>query len=158
MQHLPFLWEGPTPLANELAAPVCRASLRRAAHGRPVSLTLWRSNGTGLRIQSRLHDLPRRGELAVLEFDLVTQPQPDDHTSELSTGLGTALRVEKMLVFEAGACAEAGVFLRGGHGAQIIAVAGAAPFTLAVKGVEDDAPHGFEPAFLLEQYLRVEVQ
>lgn len=158
MHHLPFVWEGPTPLAAELAAPVCRASVRRAAHGRPVSLTLWRRNGSGLRIQSRMHDLPRRGELAVLEFDLVTRPQPDDHTSELSAGLGTALRVEKMLVFEAGACAEAGVFLRGGNGTQLIAVAGAAPFTLAVKGVEDDAPHGFEPAFLLEQYLRVEVQ
>ena len=151
MSDLTFGWCGHTSLASELVAPVRRASVRTAAHGRPISLTLWRGDGSGLRIQSRMQDLAERLEVGVLTFDVVDRPFADELVVELPATFNGPIEATKLLIAESGASAESGVVLRGGDDSQIIAMAGANPFTIAVKGVIE-GPHVFEPEYPMESY------
>jgi hypothetical protein len=152
MDDLAFDWNGDASLASELAVPIRRVSLRTAAHGRPISLILWRSDGSGLRIQSQMKDLAERTEVGVLAFGLVDAPFPDERLVDLPAASEGPIVVTKLLIAESGSYAESGVVLKGANDLQIVAVAGASPYTIAVKGVAD-WPQVFEPQYPVESYV-----
>ena len=52
MNILPFEWSESTSLATELARPLKQISVESEPHGWPMFVTLWRSDGTGLRVRS----------------------------------------------------------------------------------------------------------
>ena len=152
MMDVTFDWRGQAPLASELVVPVCRASVRIAVHGRPISLTLWRGDGSGLRIQSRTHDLTERMEVGVLVFDVVDTPFADERIVELPGTFDGPIEITKLLIAESGTCAESGVVLKGADGSRIVVLAGANPYTIAIEGVVD-APHIFEPEYPVDRYI-----
>jgi hypothetical protein len=156
VSDLTFVWEGPGPLAAQLTVGVLRASSTTAAHLRPDSVTLWRSDGRGVRIRSRMHDLAERVEVGVLEFSMVGAAEEGEMSTILPTSFIGHLRVTKLVISESGTTAESGIVLKAGDGQEIIITAGAYPYTLAVKGIFS-SPHAFEPEYPIEAYKRVDI-
>jgi hypothetical protein len=74
MNILPFEWSESTLLATELARPLKQVSLESEPHGWPMFVTLWRPDGTGLRVRSEMHDVAERREVGVLCFSHVLAP------------------------------------------------------------------------------------
>jgi hypothetical protein len=167
MNHLAFAWHDISPLATHLTAAVVRASVTTVAD-RPHLLTLWRADGTGLRLYSRRHDISERVEIGVLEFELVseekadTRPSPEraNRSSFINIDLPTSFdgrdRATKLVISESGTTAESGFILTASNGTEIVIVSGVYPYSLAVKGI-GSMPHGFEPEYDLECYERVEI-
>ena len=167
MNHLAFAWDDTSPLATQLTAAVVRASLMTVAD-RPHLLTLWRADGTGLRLYSRRHDIAERVEIGVLQFELVskgnddTEPPPKrtSRSSFINIDLPSSFngrnRATKLVISESGTTAESGFILTASDGTEIVIVSGVYPYSLAVKGI-GSMPHGFEPEYDLECYERVEI-
>jgi hypothetical protein len=78
MNELRFGWQEQKSLTDELAQPIARLSLEFAFHGRPVYVTLWRPDGTGLLVHSDMHDLAERIEVGVLQFGRVFAPEAQE--------------------------------------------------------------------------------
>lgn len=151
MSNLRFTWSESGPLATQLTLPFTRASIRALAHGRPISLTLWRSDGSGIRIQSRMHDLGERIEVGVLDFSLVQSLDMGEQVFELPASFSGPIKPAKLVIMEAGVDVESGVVLESIDGQQLIVTAGANPYTLAVKGIVA-VPNTFEPEYPLNEY------
>lgn len=155
MNNFNFICDGHLSLKNELGAPISRVSIRTAAHGRPISLTLWRSENIGLRIQSVMKDITERMEVGVLTFALVGSIFPDERVIQLPDVFNRSLKVTKLIIAESGVCVDSGIMLQAIDGHQITIVAGVSPFTLAIKGGGVEELHIFEPEYPLEKYTMV---
>jgi len=159
MKNLPFVWNGETPLAQELVEPFCCASLWVTnKYCGLSSLTLWRRNGVGIRIQSQMHDVAERLEVGVLTFKLVGAGFLGERTVILPKEFDAPITVMKLLKEEAGSTLESGVILKAANGSQIIVVAAASPCNIAIQGVIDDLPCIFEPEYSLESYKIVPME
>lgn len=154
MRNLNLEWSGRRLLGRELAMPVVKASMRTVAHGRPISVTLWRTDGSGLQIQSVMHDIADRLEVGVLAFRSVDSPLPDERMVDLPPAFVGQISVSKLTITESGVCAESGLTLEASDGSQVVVIAGVNPYTLAVRGVVDQ-PHVFEPEYPLANYIAV---
>src|SRR5437016_3354400 len=93
MSHLAFAWDETSSLATQLTAAVVRASLMTAAD-RPHLLTLWRADGTGLRLYSRTHDIAERVEIGVLKFELVSKGNDDTKRSPKRTNRSSLINID----------------------------------------------------------------
>ena len=153
MNNLSFEWAEPNSLAAELCKPIKQVFLEFGPHGRPIFVTLWRSDGTGLRLHSEMHDVAERKEVGVLKFSRVFAPPGDTKIVGVPAAFDHEISVSKLIIQESGTSAESGVILEAGSD-EIVAVAGAYPYSLAVRGVTS-VPHIFEPEYPIELYTRV---
>jgi hypothetical protein len=153
MNNLSFVWAGPTPLAAELSKPIKQVSLG-FDHGRPMSVTLWRSDGTGLRLYLQMHDVAEWREVGVLNFEHVSAPQPDETIADVVPPFHGEIVVSKLIIQESGASAESGVLLKASNGDEFIIVAGVFPYSLAVSGLLS-LPDIFKPEYSIDRYIRV---
>lgn len=151
MNDLMYCWHASTSLSDEISRPLSRISVELTPQGRPMRATLWRTDHTGLRVQSEMHDLGERIEVGVLRFDLVSTPNPDEKSLDLDHSFKQPHIAKKMVITESGSRAESGLLLRSISGSEILIVASSHPYQLAVKGVLS-APHMFEPEYPLERY------
>jgi hypothetical protein len=156
MNHLSFVWAGPTPLAVELSKPIKQISIGLGVTiSAPNFITLWRSDGTGLRMFSQMHDVAERIEVGVLNFEQVSAPQPDETIADVASAFQGEIAVSKLIIHESGTTAESGVILKAGNGEEIVIVAGVYPYSLAVLGVAS-MPHIFHPEYKIDRYIRVQ--
>jgi hypothetical protein len=151
MNHLSFGWKEPVSLAAELARPINRISVEFAFHGRPVYVTLWRPDSTGLLVHSDMHDLAERREVGVLQFGYVFAPEAQEIIIETSPIFHGELSVSKLIIEESGTESESGIILRAADGQELVIVAGVNPYSVAVSGVTFPG-YTFEPEYKLEQY------
>lgn len=154
MNELLFSWTEATSLTAELSRAIKRFSISFAAHGRPLYVVLWRSDGTGLKIYSEMHDVAEMREVGVLHFGLVLAPLSEETFVDIPPAFDDQLAVTKLTIEESGTVAESGIILTANDGEEMIIVAGANPYLLAVQGVPS-TPHLFEPEYPLDQYVRV---
>lgn len=117
-------------------------------------MSLWRLDGTGIRIQSNMNDISERAEVGVLAFALVKASEPDEIKKKLPSSFKSPSRVSKLVITEQYCEAESGVVLTAADGKEIIIVAGAYPHTLAIDGIVSQ-PHIFEPEYPLAEYRRI---
>jgi len=155
MNELLFGWSGSGSLAAELSRPLKQISIEFVIN-RPRFITLWRSDGTGLKLYTDMHDVAERREVGVLNIERVSTPQPDEVFVTVSPSFGSEIIVSKLLIRESGVEAESGVVFTTKTGDEIVVVAGAYPYSLAVQGVSS-LPHVFEPEYPMDQYLRVPI-
>jgi hypothetical protein len=153
MNILSFAWAEPTPIAVELARPLKQVFVEFTPHGEPIALILWRSDDTGLRIHSEMHDVAERREVGVLSFAYNPEPPTEGKAVYVASVFERDIRVSKLVIEESGTSAESGVVLEAAND-QIVIVAGVFPYTLAVSGLFV-AQHVFHPEYPMEQYLRV---
>ncbi|MCL2590963.1 MAG: hypothetical protein FWD67_08840 [Betaproteobacteria bacterium] len=154
MAYFSFIWKGGTSLACELVMPFRKVSL--SFHMRPLwepsSLTLWRDDGSGIRISARTHAVAERLEVGVLAFELVNEYAPGERVVVLLDGFDVPITVTKLLKDEAGSILESGVILKAALYSEIIVVAGVSPCSIAVQGVLDGLPHIFDTEYPLDTY------
>ncbi len=154
MNILRFEWSESTSLATELARPLKQVSIESEPHGWPMFVTLWRPDGTGLRVRSEMHDVAERREIGVLCFSHVLAPVSNATLIELPPTFDRELAVFKLLIEESGTRAESGVILMGDDGDKVIIVAGVKPYCLSISGLPS-APSKFESEYPLDRYARV---
>jgi hypothetical protein len=153
MNNLLFVWGGATPLAAELSKPIKRVSVEFVIPNvGPNSVALWRSDGTGLRLRTEMHDVAVKREVGVLNFEDVSALLPRETLLDVAL-FQDPIVVSKLLIHESGTIAESGVVLKASSGCEIVIVAGACPYSLAVLGVAS-MPHLFEPEYPIDLYTR----
>ncbi|MEM5299644.1 hypothetical protein VSR82_35735 [Burkholderia sp. JPY481] len=154
MKHLNFALHQIDSLGEQLSGGFVRLSLVFAAHGRPISVKLWRSDGTGIRVRCRMYDVAERVEHGVLEFEPLAENGGDDAVIDLPDDMHGKCTVAKLVLNDDGVVCESGLVIRGSRGGELIVVAGVYPHTLAVNVAKAFGP--FEPEYPMEKYARVE--
>jgi hypothetical protein len=156
MIYFPFGWAGAGQLRDELRRQCESIS---AEFGHPAwrgasAVTLWRKDGSGIRIFTQMHDIVPKLEVGVLNFELVSTPNPGDQIMDISGRFNDGVKAWKLTVTDSGATAESGVVI--GCEEEIAVVAGGFPLTLALRGIEFDSP-AFEPEYPWDRYQRLEL-
>jgi len=153
MNTLSFGWSECTRLADELVKPINKVfvGFEHPAWG-PTSVTLWRLGGTGLRIDSRMYDIAARLEVGVLQITPVSTPPTDNLNAAVDAAFAKEILAFKLTIEESGIRAESGIVLRA-DSHEIIVVAGAFPFCLAVSGPFTE-PNTFHPEYPIDRYTR----
>jgi hypothetical protein len=154
MKHCPFSWTGATSVAKALSVPFDRASVWVPSHGRPIAITLWRGDGTGLRIGSRTNQVAPRIEVGTLEFAIVDRIDPAHRLISIDKPLGEPVSASKLVIEQSGTCFESGFALEASDGRTFTVVSGVYPNTLAISGLVE-GEHFFEPEYPLTSYLRM---
>jgi hypothetical protein len=101
-----------------------------------------------------MHDVLPRLEVGVLNFELTSSPIPGEQAVDLKDRFMGALTMSKPIITESEVNADSGIVLTGKD--EIAIVAGAFPFTLAVKGVEFDSL-ACDPEYPWDEYQRMEL-
>jgi hypothetical protein len=108
-----------------------------------------------------MHDVAERFEVGVLEFSKTPISTYDETKVVLPESFRGHLKLKKMIIVDGGIIAEAGVLLEGSDMAEIVVVAGADPYTLAVRlppfGAAPSLP-AFQPEYPIALYKRVAMQ
>jgi hypothetical protein len=119
-----------------------------------MAVRLLHEGDSGIQIKSRMHDVAERVELGILEFSLRNDTFGTDLECEPPGGF-RASTVEKLVLSEEGVNAESGIALKDAFGRELIIVAGAQPYGLAVR-VPWNAPRiKVSPEYPLERYKRI---
>lgn len=136
-----------------LTRGIARISIRTAAHCRPIAVTLWQSEKLGTRIESVMHDVAERIEVGVLVATRVSTPFADEVFVEAPSGFNEGMTLTKLFIEVEMNRFESGIVLTGRDGRELVIVAGAFPYSLAILGIGED-PHRFEPEYPLNSYER----
>jgi hypothetical protein len=142
MKTIPFGWTGQTPLHSELAKPIKRISSFSIFPTSGIErVTIWREDGTGIRISNRMHDVAEKIEVGVLSFEVVDSEEKLSSSDQLKTvDLDAAFlgrfSIAKLIIEESGMFAESGIRLEASNGQSVTIVASGAPCTLFIVGVE----------------------
>lgn len=153
MSEINIIWRSGDQTDAALVQGVDRASIRTAAHGRPIAVTLWQRSGIGTRIESMMHDLAPRLEVGILSMTRVSAPFGDEIFVEAPSEFARDLALTKLFIEVESNRLESGVILTGRSERELVIVAGAYPYSLAIFGL-GDAPHRFEPEYPLNAYQR----
>jgi hypothetical protein len=154
MVNLTYRWEGPDPLAVEVAKPIRRVSIEFEPHGIPMYITLWRPDRSGLRVHSEAYAIAERMEVGVLHFTHFKSPSGNEVFLPINPEFNERVDAFKLVVREAGVKAESGILLKAKNGSEITIAASASPFMIAVNGVIERA-HIFEPEYPMEDFERL---
>lgn len=100
-----------------------------------------------------MHDVAERIEYGVLEFDSWAVDGAEEVTIDLPDDLWEGSTASKLMVNDGGVVCESGLVVRGARGSELIVVAGAYPYTLAVSVAGAFGP--FEPELPVDKYDRV---
>jgi hypothetical protein len=154
MKSFPFVWTELTPLVEELKKPIVHISVQFFKK-RPMFVTLWRPDGTGIKIQSEMFDVAERIEVGVLRFSYA----PFEHSAaesfaKIAPAFGSGSAVSKLVIVESATSVESGVIFSANDGNEIMIVANVWPCHLAVCGVQS-ITNDFEPEYPIDMYSRV---
>ena len=153
LKYLNFSVDKVGALGDEFEKGFSDISFEFASHGKPVSVTLWHSDATGIEVTCRMHDTDERVEYGTLEFAPSDRRVGNETLVSLSCELGMPAFVEKLVLRDDGVVCESGFTLRGRDGSALFVVAGVYPYTLAVRVAGYMGP--FDPEFPIERYERV---
>jgi hypothetical protein len=147
-----FKWSGESALLSVLKKPVSRVSMIYDKAWGPLIVTLWHSDGRGIRISSEMFYVADRDEVGILAFRLVTEKFESE--IEIEVLPFDILEVSKLTTVEAnGEVAESGIVLQRDDGNPITIVASSGPCHLAIDGLVE-WPLMFEPEYSIEVYSR----
>ena len=158
MENFKYKWELPDPLAVEVIKPIRMVSIESFGPlDMPHLLTLWRPDGSGLRVHAEMRQISERMEIGVLSFERFNSPSGSEVMLPIASGFDQQVDAFKLVVHESGVTAESGILLRAQNGSEITIVAGAFPLTIAVDGVVQ-RPHIFEPEYPMKEYERLPIR
>jgi len=106
---------------------------------------------------SQMHDVAERTEIGVLNFERTMAPLDFETFVDLPQTFRCEVAASKLVIRESGTSAESGVVLRVSDGEEVMVVAGAYPYSIAVLGVMS-VPHIFEPEYNIDRYVRVPME
>ena len=138
-------------LSAELARPLQRVSITTLFGKFPCSITLWRADGTGLKVYSEMRDIAERLEVGVLHFAPVPASGSDEISFNVPPSFQDGVKPFVLLIHESGTTAESGIILRASSGDEIIIVAAGMPCNLTFRGIPE-LNHRFDPEYPFEEY------
>lgn len=157
MNDLAFQWAGSGSLAVELGKPLKQVSVEFVIpNSGPRFLTLWRTDKTGLRLHTDMHDVAERREVGVLHLEHASAPRPGEIIADMGPSFQGEITAAKLIIHESETSAESGIVITTRAGDELVIVAGAYPYSLAVKGIRP-LPNLFNPEYPLDRYLRVPI-
>jgi hypothetical protein len=154
MSVLNFTWNGLAALADELSKPLTHLSIDWADHAKIHQVSLWRLDGSGLRIHSEMHDVAERREIGVLVFSLVSATVESEQIYPLDSAFHAAVHPSKLVIRESGTSGDSGVILQAENGSEITIVAATFPCFLYVGGLPD-LKQSVVPEYALNIYERI---
>jgi hypothetical protein len=123
-------------LAKELAVPIASISIGLDASGRASSLTLWRIDRSGIRINSVMKDVAEQFELPVLRLQ---RRENDFDKGGVILQLGdkptTVSAVYKLVMEDEAYSEEAGLLLIGNPALRVTILPDSFPYSLSISGV-----------------------
>jgi hypothetical protein len=152
MTVIPYKISIPGRLADEFARGFKSISVERLAHGRPIAIFLWHADSEGLKVQSVMHDVAERFEVGALEFSRITGTVSEVSEFDLPGEFGVGLKASKLVLSTDGVTVESGIVLQGNRGNEMVLVAGAQPYTIAIKA--PSVVEEFDPEYPLSKYSR----
>jgi hypothetical protein len=157
MKNILFHWEEQGTLVEYLSRPFDRLAVEVDVVQRPVAVCLVRNHVPTIEISSRMHDVGDRAEVGVLRFAKGKGQNLDGLNIDLPSAFGTVATVEKLVIIEQEVRAESGIVFKNAKGEEIVIVASAWPFGLAISIPWSSPLPKFNPEYDLEQYTRVSV-
>jgi hypothetical protein len=157
VENLTYGWEGLGPLAVEVTKPIRYVSIEFEPHGKPMYITLWRPDGSGLRVHSEAHEIAERMEIGVLRFSHLESSTGSEVMLPIDPEFNQQVDAFKLVAHESGVKAESGILLRAKSGSEITIAAAAFPFMIAVNGVVQ-RPHIFEPEYPMGDFERLPIR
>jgi hypothetical protein len=152
MKRIGFCWSDPEQKLLWLWKPITRLSLRRAAHGLPISITMWNVDRLGLKIFPVMHDIDDRQEVGVLNFDLVSSVEDTEEFVDSPSFLLDKFDIMKLIIQLENIEYESGLEFSQGN-VSVTIVPGSFPLSLAIRGAPQwDAK--FDPEYDLASYSR----
>lgn len=139
-----------------LAQGISRVSIQADPNGLPFAMTLWHNATAGTLIESAMHDLAERIEVGVLSATRVDAPAEKDVFIEVPSEFSGHLKLTKLLIDVQSRRLESGIVLTSQSGRELVVVAGAYPYSIAIHGL-GDAHYRFEPEYPLDNYLRLAI-
>ena len=139
-----------------LTQGIRRVSIQADPNGLPFAVTLWHNSTAGTRIESAMHDLAERIEVGILSATRVDAPAEKDVFIEVPSEFSGHLKLTKLMIDVQSRRLESGIVLTSQSGRELVVVAGAYPYSLAIHGL-GDAHHRFEPEYPLDNYLRLAI-
>jgi hypothetical protein len=152
MRILSFEWRRLGAPAVEFSRGFQKLSYELASHKKPIWVTLWRDDGTGLHVKPMMFDSGDRTEYGVLEFEPAPRGLAQGVTVALPQAFAGVTRASKLVLKSDGFIVESGVSIKGDGGAEIVLIAGAYPYTLALSF--GSVLVSFEPEYPVDQYTR----
>lgn len=144
----------PGTLADQFVGGFTSMSVRRLRKGSgPIDfIFFWRADGTGLKIQSVMHDINREEwlEAGVLEFTHVAADDDPSSQIELPDEFRRDLKVSKLVLSTEEMVVESGIVLEGRDGGRIVVVAGGFPYAITIAA--DFLTETFDPEYELSEY------
>jgi hypothetical protein len=101
-----------------------------------------------------MHDVAERTEVGRLKFEYVSSPKDSETVARIPSAFNGTVTVFKLVIHESGASVESGVVLKASDDSEVVVVAGAFPYLLALSGVLP-ARYTFQPEYPLDQYSRI---
>ena len=155
MKTIPFIWREEGSLVETLSRPFDRLNVHLDVIRRPLCVWLCHRHAAATQIGSKMYDVAPRIEVGVLEFS----KSKDRHDNELRLAVpetfGVVAAIEKLIIDEQDVSAESGIAFRNARGDEIVIVAGAQPYGLAVRVPWDAPVPRFDPEYCLSQYKRI---
>ncbi len=119
------------------------------------SLTLWRADGSGLRISSFVSDVAKRLEVGSLAFVHVEAPTDGEEVFKVQNSFNEIIELKKFVLDEKHRRIESGFYIVGANGAKLLVVPNAMPNNLAIQGDGMNLSF-FEPEYDLAEYRVVD--
>jgi hypothetical protein len=150
---IPFTWNESSSLALELAKPIKWARIYFYPLDFPNAVTLLRPDGTALEIRSAMHDITERVEVGVLTFNPTSIAEGTGTIIELPRSFADGITVSKLTIHEGEVSAESGIILKANNNEELVVVAGAYPYSLAISGAVT-LLRKFDPEYPMDAYDR----
>src|SRR5260370_20664421 len=157
MKDLPFVWRGIGSLAERLALSFCYLSIDHDDR-RPYAIDLWHKPNLGTRIHNQMHDIAVRTEVGALDFSESAEPKNGSDEMVLPPAFHDGLVISKLVLFERDHRVESGISFKSARGQELIIVAAAFPYQLALEASWTHVAYQNVPEYELSRYARVPLE
>jgi hypothetical protein len=154
MNDIPFSWQEEGPLVEYLSRRFDRLAVELDLVQRPVAVCLVHNQTPTIEISSNMHVVGERDELGALRFAMSKDQNRYGLKIDVPPAFGTVTAIDKLVLVEEQIRVESGIVFRNGNGSDIVIVASARPFGLAISVPWPSPLAKFDPECDLEQYTR----
>lgn len=154
MTKIPFVWRERGSLLENLFQPFDHLAIQLDVIQRPVAVRLGHRHAIATHIHSTMHHVAKRIELGILEFTKSNDRYGNELNVDVPETFGAVLAIDKLAIDEQDVVAESGIAFRNARGEEIVIVAGAQPYGLAIRIPWSGVLVQFDPEYPLSRYSR----
>lgn len=155
MKKIPFIWQEAGSLVETLSRPFGRLNVHLDVIRRPLCVWLLHRQAVATQVSSKMYSVAPRIEVGVLEFSRGGNRHDNELSLDVPPTFGAVVAIEKLIIDVEDVSAQSGIAFKNARGDEIVIVAGAQPFGLAVRVPWDAPVPRVDPEYCLSQYQRM---